>query len=344
MGLKLSNNAISRLASGITNSDITISLTPGSGALFPALTAGDWFPATIVKANGTLEIVRVTGRSVDVLTVTRAQESTTAKAFNAGDMIELRLTAGAIATIETSALAGVVALQTDLAVVETDVGTLQTNLGALQTTVATLDSETTASITSLQNQINAIPPAETLPAGFGPIPWSLPTEPSGWIFCDGRTLASGTPYAALRTAYINAGFPFGQDGSGNPKIPDMRGRVPAGKDNMGGTAASRLTTAGSGVDGATLGAAGGAQSHTLTSTEMPSHTHRIYSQASYDANALGIAYGNGAYGLGGPGGNATKGWYGPTTVTGPYPLEATGGGQAHNNTQPTLVVGYIVKT
>ena len=221
MSLKLSNNAVSRPASGITNSDTSISLTPGSGALFPALSVGDWFPATLVKADGSLEIVRVTARSTDVLTVTRAQDGTTAKAFSAGDLIELRLTAGSLQTIEASALAGVTALQADLAIVETDVGTLQTNLGALQTTVATLDSETTASIANLQSQINAIPAPETLPAGFGPIPWSLPAEPSGWIFCDGRTLLAGTPYAALRTAYINASFPFGQDGSGNPKIPDI---------------------------------------------------------------------------------------------------------------------------
>ena len=238
MGLKLSNNAVARLASSITNSETSISLTPGSGALFPALTAGDWFPATIVKSDGTLEIVKVTARSTDVLTVTRAQESTTAKTFSAGDMIELRLTAGAVATIEATAQAGVTALQGD-------VTTLQTDLTALEGTVATLDSTTTASVADLQSQINAIPPAEGLPVGFGPVPWSLPTEPTGWIFCDGRTLTSGTTYTALRTAYINASFPFGQDGSGNPKIPDMRGRVPAGRDNMGGTAASRLCAAAS---------------------------------------------------------------------------------------------------
>jgi len=84
MGLKLSNNAVSRLASGITNTETSISLTPGSGALFPALAVGDWFNATLLKADGTLEIVKVTARSVDLLTVTRAQESTTAKTFNAG--------------------------------------------------------------------------------------------------------------------------------------------------------------------------------------------------------------------------------------------------------------------
>lgn len=332
MGLKLSNNAVARLASGITASETSINLTPGAGALFPALAVGDWFNATLLKADGTLEIVKVTDRSVDLLTVTRAQESTTAKTFNAGDLIELRLTAGTIASIETSALAGVTALQADVAVIETDVGTLQTDLGALQTTVATLDSQTDASIADLQDQINNLPPPDVFPVGFGPLPWSLPTEPAGWIFCDGRTLTSGTPYTALRTAYINASFPFGQDGAGNPYIPDMRGRVPAGKDNMGGTAASRLTTAGSGVDGATLGAAGGAETHTLTTTQIPSHTHDL---------ALKYVTVGGA-------GSARNYWTRSApdtlyngTVTGG--ATAAGGGLAHNNTQPTVVTNYIVK-
>lgn len=97
MGLKLANNAISRLSVGISPTDVTIVLVPGGGAAFPTLGAGDYFPATIVKADGTLEIVKVTARASDVLTVVRAQENTTAKAFNAGDRIELRMTAGAFA-------------------------------------------------------------------------------------------------------------------------------------------------------------------------------------------------------------------------------------------------------
>lgn len=94
MGLKLANNALSRLSAGISPTDVTVVLVPGGGAAFPTLGAGDYFPATIVKADGTLEIVKVTARATDVLTVVRAQENTTAKSFNAGDRLELRLTAG----------------------------------------------------------------------------------------------------------------------------------------------------------------------------------------------------------------------------------------------------------
>jgi microcystin-dependent protein len=229
MAVKLANNAVSRLSGNITNSETTISLVPGEGARFPTVIAPDWFPLTLVNTSGGMEIVKATARSGDVITVERAQENTTALPFNAGDRVELRVTAGVFQTFTDETLAAL--------------------------------AEQGAQLSSL------------LPPGTGPIPWSLPTEPPGWIFADGRTLGVATPYTALRTAYIDAGFPFGQDGGGNPRIPDMRGRVPAGRDNMGGAAANRLTAAGLGVASTTLGNSGGGETHTLTTAQMPGHTH-----------------------------------------------------------------------
>lgn len=101
MALKLSNNAISSLASSITASDTSIALKAGDGAKFPTLGAGDYHPATISKPDGSLEIVRVTARSGDTLTVTRAQEGTTALSFAAGSIIEVRLTAATVEEINT---------------------------------------------------------------------------------------------------------------------------------------------------------------------------------------------------------------------------------------------------
>jgi len=95
MALKLANNAVSKLAAAILSTDVSLTITPGDGAKFPVLAAGDWHPATLVKADGSLEIVRVTARVNDLLTVTRAQEGTVALAFASGDRIELRDTAAA---------------------------------------------------------------------------------------------------------------------------------------------------------------------------------------------------------------------------------------------------------
>lgn len=97
MGVLLKNNATSRLASSLTAGATTLSVVSGEGAKFPSPTAGQWFPLTVIKASGVLEIMRCTARSGDVLTVVRAQEGTGAQAFTAGDRVELRITAGALA-------------------------------------------------------------------------------------------------------------------------------------------------------------------------------------------------------------------------------------------------------
>jgi len=86
------------------------------------------------------------------------------------------------------------------------------------------------------------------------LPYAGASAPTGWLLCYGQAV-SRTTYADLFTA-ISTTYGAG-DGSTTFNVPDLRGRVPAGKDNMGGTAANRLTAGGSGVTGTTLGAAGG---------------------------------------------------------------------------------------
>lgn len=95
MTVQLANNATSRLAGSITAASTAISVQAGDGAKYPALSGGDTFPVTLIKSDGQLEICRCTARTGDVLTVLRGQENTTAKAFAAGDRVELRITKGA---------------------------------------------------------------------------------------------------------------------------------------------------------------------------------------------------------------------------------------------------------
>jgi hypothetical protein len=92
-GLLFTNNASAALASSITTSSTTITVTTGAGAQFPAISGSNYFYATLTDSSNNLEIVKVTGRATDVLTVVRAQEGTTARAYAAADKIELRLTA-----------------------------------------------------------------------------------------------------------------------------------------------------------------------------------------------------------------------------------------------------------
>lgn len=96
--LLFANNAQTTLAGAVTNVATVLSVAPGSGALFPSPGAGQAFLATLVDAATGLvkEIVLVTARAVDVMTIVRAQEGTAAVAWNAGDAFALFVTAGTL--------------------------------------------------------------------------------------------------------------------------------------------------------------------------------------------------------------------------------------------------------
>lgn len=107
MSVKFANNAHSTLASSISTSATSITVASGHGARFPSLTGSEFFYATLIDTSNNLEIVKVTARSSDVLTATRAQESTSARAFASGDRIELRVTAQGL--VDATSLDAVVA-------------------------------------------------------------------------------------------------------------------------------------------------------------------------------------------------------------------------------------------
>jgi len=92
-GLNLfTNNASTTLASGISAIATSLTVAPGTGALFPTLAGAQYFYTTLSNTAGTIiEIVKVTARSTDTFTIVRAQDNTTASAFITGDKVELRL-------------------------------------------------------------------------------------------------------------------------------------------------------------------------------------------------------------------------------------------------------------
>lgn len=92
-----SNNASATLASSISTSSTAITVSTGMGGMFPTITAGTFFMATLTDSSNNVEIIKVTGRTSDVLTVVRAQEGTTARAYAAADKVELRISASILA-------------------------------------------------------------------------------------------------------------------------------------------------------------------------------------------------------------------------------------------------------
>lgn len=99
MTVKFTNNASATLATSINTSVTTIAVTAGQGSQFPSLTNGEFFYATLVDGSNNIEIVKVTARSSDTLTVVRGQDNTTAKSYLAGDKIELRIVAASLNAI-----------------------------------------------------------------------------------------------------------------------------------------------------------------------------------------------------------------------------------------------------
>lgn len=94
MAVKFSNNAKTTISGSLTTSATSVTVADASN--FPTLGAGDYTYATLAEAAtpANLEIVKVTAISSNTLTVTRAQQGTSARSFSASDLCELRVTSG----------------------------------------------------------------------------------------------------------------------------------------------------------------------------------------------------------------------------------------------------------
>jgi len=195
---------------------------------------------------------------------------------------------------------------------------------------------------------------------------------SGFVRANGRTIGSSTSGAteranadclALFTFLYGAdanlavsggrGASAAADWAANKTIalPDFRGRALAGLDDMGSTAAGRLTSTYFGTSAIVLGASGGAESQTLTTAQLPAHSH---------ANTLtdpGHSHPIKAGSSGGGTDHVTQGDFGgssnlPLGPTGPVGVNTTGitinnvnagGGSPHPIVPPTMLATIYIK-
>lgn len=176
------------------------------------------------------------------------------------------------------------------------------------------------------------------------LPYGGTSAPSGYLFCYGQAV-SRTTYATLFTAI---GTTYGSgDGSTTFNLPDLRGRVIAGQDDMGGSSANRLTNADDGLDGDTLGATGGGETQTLVTANLPPYTPAgTNASSSVSFNSQNYAYNNASTSAVSGGGQPTGVTLAQITGTAAAQI-FTGTAQGGTSTafgivQPTIILNYII--
>ena len=166
--------------------------------------------------------------------------------------------------------------------------------------------------------------------------WGATTPNSAFAFPVGQAI-SRTTYASL---FALVGTTYGPgDGSTTFSLPDKTGRVSAMKESS----ASRLTSTYFGGLSTSLGAVGGLDSHTLTTSEIPSHTHSI-TDPGHTHTTNGNFLKQGLVGSDYQGGSFLgSAPVGVNTATTGISVNNTGGGGAHSIVQPTIICNYIIR-
>ena len=142
-----------------------------------------------------------------------------------------------------------------------------------------------------------------------------------WLFCDGSSLLR----ADYPDLFAVIGVAYGASDGTHFNLPDLRGRVPM------------AAGAGAGLSARSIGDAIGEETHTLTSAEVPSHSHvdsghthsEIVATPSIGAAITGVPVPSAIPGVG-------------VTGLGVANLSSSGGDGAHNNIQPSLAINFLI--
>jgi len=145
--------------------------------------------------------------------------------------------------------------------------------------------------------------------------FSFNFPPKGWGFCNGQLL----PINQNQALFSILGTTYGGDGRVNFGLPDLQGRVPVHFNAE-----------------FTLGQKGGEEAHTLSLSELPAHTHPVIASSSApdQVGPGGHFWSNGGGAI--PYADAADAAMAPQTI------QSAGGGQAHENLSPYLVVSFCI--
>ncbi|NOT83719.1 MAG: phage tail protein [Methylococcaceae bacterium] len=148
--------------------------------------------------------------------------------------------------------------------------------------------------------------------------------PEGWALCQGQLLA----VAENDVLYSLIGTTYGGDGVTSFALPDLQGRIPLHQGS------------GPGLSPKIIGEAVGAEAVTLMPLQLPQHSHPAVcaNTTGNSVNPVGLYWSTDT-------GGDTKAYSSATTSLAPMggdAITSTGGGQAHDNMQPYLVLNYII--
>lgn len=147
--------------------------------------------------------------------------------------------------------------------------------------------------------------------------------PRGWAGCDGQLM----PISQNSALFSLLGTQFGGDGKTTFAIPDLRGRVPLHQGR------------GTGLLDRYIGEKGGAEYVTLTTSQIPPHTHAANASSQ---QATQRDPGNAVWAKEATGQTAVYSSQTPDTQMNAAALASVGGGQPHDNMQPYLVVNFVI--
>ncbi len=215
-----------------------------------------------------------------------------------------------------------------------------------------------STVSSIAQILNAVLPVGVIMDFFG-----LESQvPSGMLLCSGKTVGDASSNATARAnadmsalfthlwtignadgslvIYTSAGATstFGASASADWSahkaiaLPDMRGRTSAGNDDMGGTDAGRIVT--NDAESEKIGGVCGEENHELTEAEMPAHTHTLQRITGGAPNSTNFN----------PNAGLTNAAVSTYSDVGGASITSTGGGDAHNNMQPTLFLTKMIFT